>query len=71
MGSPALPENESAECTGRPGWGNSALTVTRAYGVFMALKYLPDIELSGFDGKPVRLQDFVGRRLAVFMWASW
>jgi hypothetical protein len=31
----------------------------------------PDIVLPGLDGAPIRLRDFRGQRLLVFMWASW
>jgi peroxiredoxin len=31
----------------------------------------PDITLPGLDGAPIRLSDFRGQRLLVFMWASW
>ena len=32
---------------------------------------LPEIALPGLDGRTVRLQDYRGQRLLVFMWASW
>lgn len=32
---------------------------------------LPDIALAGLDGQAIRLSDYRGRRLLVFMWASW
>ena len=32
---------------------------------------LPPIVLPGLDGRTVRLQDYRGKRLLVFMWASW
>ena len=32
---------------------------------------VPDIEFADLEGKPVRLSDFRGKRLAVFSWASW
>lgn len=32
---------------------------------------LPDITLVGLDGQAIRLSDYRGRRLLVFMWASW
>jgi peroxiredoxin len=32
---------------------------------------LPPIALPGLDGRTVRLQDYRGKRLLVFMWASW
>jgi len=32
---------------------------------------LPDISLPGFDGRTIRLRDYRGKRLFVFMWASW
>jgi peroxiredoxin len=31
----------------------------------------PDIALPGLDGRTIRLSDFRGQRLLVFMWASW
>jgi peroxiredoxin len=32
---------------------------------------LPPIALPGLDGRNIRLQDYRGKRLLVFMWASW
>jgi peroxiredoxin len=32
---------------------------------------LPPIVLPGLDGRSIRLQDYRGKRLLVFMWASW
>jgi len=32
---------------------------------------LPDITLAGLDGQVIRLSDYRGRRLLVFIWASW
>jgi peroxiredoxin len=32
---------------------------------------LPPIALPGLDGRTIRLQDYRGKRLLVFMWASW
>lgn len=32
---------------------------------------LPDISLPDLDGNLVRLSSFAGRKLVVFMWASW
>ena len=32
---------------------------------------LPDISLPDLDGRPIRLSDYRGRRLFIFMWASW
>ena len=32
---------------------------------------LPDLRLPGVDGTPINLADFRGRRLFIFMWASW
>jgi peroxiredoxin len=32
---------------------------------------LPPIALPGLDGRPIRLQDYRGKRLLIFMWASW
>jgi len=32
---------------------------------------LPPIALPGLDGRTIRLHDFRGKRLLVFMWASW
>jgi len=31
----------------------------------------PDVALPSVDGKIIRFSDFRGRRLMVFMWASW
>jgi peroxiredoxin len=31
----------------------------------------PDIALPTIDGRTLRLSDFRGQRLLVFMWASW
>ncbi len=32
---------------------------------------VPEITLPDLDGKPVSLSSYSGRRLLVFMWASW
>ena len=32
---------------------------------------LPDISLPGVDGTLIHLRDYRGRRLFIFMWASW
>ena len=32
---------------------------------------LPPIALPGLDGHTIRLQEYRGKRLLVFMWASW
>ncbi len=32
---------------------------------------LPDISLPGVDGRTIHLRDFRGKRLFIFMWASW
>jgi len=32
---------------------------------------LPDITLPTVDGHTIRLRDYRGKRLFVFMWASW
>ena len=32
---------------------------------------LPDFALPTLDGKQVRLSDFRGKRVVLFMWASW
>jgi peroxiredoxin len=32
---------------------------------------LPPIALPGLDGRTIRLQDYRGKRLLIFMWASW
>jgi peroxiredoxin len=32
---------------------------------------LPAIALPSLDGRTIRLTDFRGQRLLVFMWASW
>jgi len=32
---------------------------------------LPPIVLPGLDGRTIRLQDYRGKSLLVFMWASW
>ena len=31
----------------------------------------PDVTLPGIDGRTVRFSDFRGKRLLIFMWASW
>jgi peroxiredoxin len=31
----------------------------------------PDVSLPGIDGRTIRFSDFRGKRLMVFMWASW
>ncbi len=32
---------------------------------------VPDFVLPSLDGREVRLSDYAGKRLAIFMWASW
>ena len=32
---------------------------------------LPNIELPSLDGTKINLTSFKGKKLAVFMWASW
>ncbi len=32
---------------------------------------VPDFELPSLDGRPVKLSDYRGKKLLVFMWASW
>jgi peroxiredoxin len=32
---------------------------------------MPDVSLPGVDGRPIRLRDYRGKRLFIFMWASW
>lgn len=32
---------------------------------------IPPITLSDLDGNQIALSDFAGRKLIVFMWASW
>ncbi len=32
---------------------------------------VPDFELPALDGRPVRLSNYRGQKLLVFMWASW
>jgi len=32
---------------------------------------LPPIVLPGLDGRTIRLRDYRGQRLLLFMWASW
>lgn len=32
---------------------------------------LPDIVLPDLDGRPQRLSEYRGRKLLLFMWASW
>ena len=32
---------------------------------------VPDFTLLALDGRPVKLIDFRGKKLLVFMWASW
>jgi peroxiredoxin len=32
---------------------------------------LPQIALPSLDGRSIRLHDYLGQRLLVFMWASW
>lgn len=43
------------DTTTRPGIGDAA----------------PDVALPTLDGSTVRLSDYRGRRLLIFMWASW
>ena len=31
----------------------------------------PDFTLPSLDGSPIRLSDFRGKKLVLFMWASW
>jgi peroxiredoxin len=31
----------------------------------------PNFMLPSLDGEPVRLSDYRGKRVALFMWASW
>jgi peroxiredoxin len=31
----------------------------------------PDVALPSIDGRPIRFSEFRGKRLMVFMWASW
>ncbi len=33
--------------------------------------HVPDFTLPTLDGKMVRLSDYRGKRLVLFMWASW
>ena len=37
----------------------------------MVGEQLPDLTLTGIDGTSVRLADYRGKRLFIFMWASW
>lgn len=32
---------------------------------------IPDFSLPALDGDPVAIADYRGRRVALFMWASW
>ena len=32
---------------------------------------VPDVTLPTLDGRKVRLSDYRGKRLVLFMWASW
>jgi peroxiredoxin len=32
---------------------------------------MPDVALPDLDGRPVRFADFQGKKLLVFVWASW
>ena len=32
---------------------------------------VPDFSLPSLDGRQIRLSDFLGRRVILFMWASW
>jgi peroxiredoxin len=32
---------------------------------------LPDLALPSLDGRTIRLSEYRGKRLLVFMWASW
>ena len=31
----------------------------------------PDFTLPSLDGSPIRLSDYRGKKLVLFMWASW
>jgi cytochrome c biogenesis protein CcmG/thiol:disulfide interchange protein DsbE len=32
---------------------------------------VPDFTLPTLDGKPIHIRDYRGKKLIVFMWASW
>lgn len=32
---------------------------------------VPDLTLTALDGRPVRFTDYRGKKLLVFVWASW
>jgi cytochrome c biogenesis protein CcmG/thiol:disulfide interchange protein DsbE len=34
-------------------------------------RIVPDFALPALDGRPVAMADYRGRRVALFMWASW
>ncbi len=65
----------SAPATAQP---PSRYALQRPEGLTMTLTHKPeigevlvDMALTALDGRTVRLSEYRGRRLLIFMWASW